>query len=222
MSAYLPLIKVKGKLKKFFLDLFFPKKCLGCGCPDTYLCRDCFVKIQTTTNFICKDRIISAVDYANPLVRDLIKALKYHYVQELAKPLSQLMIKTLESLNLGVPIYNFIIIPVPLHKFRLRNRGFNQAELLAREIADYFKLPIKTDTLQRIKPTEIQAEIKNDEERKNNVKDAFKIENSEAIKDKNILLIDDVVTSAATLSEAVKVLKLNGAKEIWALTVARG
>jgi len=219
-----------NKVKKFFLDLFFPKKCLGCGYPDTYLCRDCFSRlaaeqiipiIEHKKNAYL-DRIISATNYANPLIRDLIKSFKYHYVQELAGPLSQLLIKTLENISFISSVSNIIIIPIPLHKFRLRSRGFNQAELLAQELADYFKLPIKTDVLQRIKPTEIQAEIKNDEARRNNVKDAFKIQNSEAIKDKNILLIDDVITSAATLSEAARVLKLNNAKEIWAITVARG
>lgn len=218
------------KIKKFFLDLFFPKKCLGCGKSDTYLCADCFSLLtagQTIPNIERQknaylDKIIFATNYGNPLIRELIKSFKYQFVRELAIPLSQLLIKALNPFKPVLNTQNSIIVPVPLHKFRLRNRGFNQAELLAKEVADYFNLLIKTDVLQRIKPTEIQAEIKNDEQRKANVENAFKIADSEAIQGKIVLLIDDVITSAATLSEAGKILKTNGAKEVWALTVAKG
>jgi ComF family protein len=231
-----------NKVKKFFLDLFFPKKCLGCGHPDTYLCRDCFTRIQIIDNNICffcgkiswkgkiciecakengLDRIVSATEYKNPLIRDLIKAFKYHFVQELAEPLSKLLIKSLETLDFKLLTLNFLIIPVPLHGSRMRYRGFNQAELLAKEVADYFKLPLETDILKRKISTTPQAKIKNTEKRRVNLENVFEV-NPELVEGKIVILLDDVTTTGATLIEAAKVLKNSGAKEVWGLVVAKG
>lgn len=206
--------------------MFFPKKCLGCGKSDTYLCMDCFKQIQITLiverpKDAYLDRIISVTNYANPLIRDLIKSFKYYFVRELSESLSQLLIRALETFDTSLKVFNFIIIPIPLHEHRLRYRGFNQAELLAKQIANHFNLPIETNILKRIVPTGPQANIKDINKRKNNIKDVFNIIPN-AVEGKNILLIDDVCTTGATLIEAARVLKLNGAKEIWALVVAKG
>jgi len=240
-----------NNFKKLFLDLFFPKKCLGCGHPDTYLCRDCFIRIQIIENNACffcgkiswkgkiciecakengLDRIISATEYKNPLVREIIKAFKYHFVQELAKPLSQILIKVIENnWKLEIENWKLILIPVPLHGSRLRYRGFNQAELLAKEVADYFKLPLETDILKRKISTTPQAKIKDTEKRRVNLKNVFEVNPElvegtcpELVEGKIVILLDDVTTTGATLIEAAKVLKNSGAKEIWGLVVAKG
>lgn len=234
-----------SNLKKFFLELFFPKSCLGCKQPGTYLCRDCFNKIRLADNnlcffcekptgagricFECKtenflDRIISAAEYKEPLVRDLIKAYKYHFVTELAEPLSQLIIKQLENLKLEIRNSDFLLIPIPLHRHRLHYRGFNQAQLIAVKLAEYFKIAHKPDILQRKTSTTPQAKIKDTEKRKINLKNTFCInpEFAQEIKGKTILLIDDVITTGATMAEAAKILKENNAKEVWALTIAKG
>ena len=230
--------------KKFFLDLFFPKKCLGCGHPDTYLCRDCFTRIQIIENNTCffcgkiswkgkiciecakensLDRIISATEYKNPLIRDLIKAFKYHFVQELTKPLSQILIKAIENnWKLEIENWKLILIPIPLHGSRIRYRGFNQAELLAKEVADYFKLPLETDILKRKISTTPQAKIKDTEKRRANLKAVFEIGLEPPLDGKIVILLDDVTTTGATLIEAAKVLKNSGAKEVWGLVVAKG
>jgi len=232
-------------IKKFVLDLFFPKKCLGCNCPDTYLCRDCFNKIELSLNNTCffcgkitwqgkiclncqkenyLDRIISATDYKNPLVRDLIKNFKYHYVKELSQSLTQLIIKSLALCGKWSVPHNAVVLPIPLYKIRHRTRGFNQAELLAQKIADYFNLPLETNILKRIVPGIPQANIKDDEKRKENIKGVFKINPSSLtrIRGANIILIDDVSTTGATLVETARILKNAGAKEIQGLVVARG
>lgn len=228
--------------KIFLHNLFFPKKCLGCGKANVYICPDCFNKIEISLNNTCffcgkitgqgriclgcqkenyLDRVISATIYANPLIREIIKAFKYHYVRELAEPLSKLLIKSLES-NSTISTNSTILIPVPLYGSRMRSRGFNQAELLAQKIAEHFNLPLEIDILKRTIPTSPQVNIKNNEKRKENIKNAFKINDSEKIKDKTIILIDDVATTGATLIEAAKTLKQNGAKQVWALVVAKG
>jgi len=214
------------KIKNFFLDLFFPKKCLVCGKSDTYLCADCFDKIEINPivehpNNVGLNKLISATNYTNPLIRELIKSFKYHYVQELAEPLSQLLIKTLKTFDTSLKVFNFDIVPIPLHEHRLRYRGFNQAELLAKKVANHFNLPIETNTLKRIVSTDPQANIKDINKRKNNIENVFEVVPG-TIEGKNILLVDDVATTGATLIEAARVLKANGAKEIWALVVAKG
>ncbi len=229
-------------MKKFVLNLFFPKKCLGCNCPDTYLCRDCFNKIELSLNNTCffcgkitwqgkiidcqkenyLDRIVFAANYKNPLVRDLIKNFKYHYVKELAQPLTQLIIKSLALCGKSSVPHNAVVLSIPLYKIRHRTRGFNQAELLAQKIADYFNLPLETNILKRIIPGIPQANIKDNEKRKENIKNVFDINPEYLVKEKSIVLVDDVATTGATLVEAGKILKNNGANEVWGLVVARG
>jgi len=235
-----------SKIKKFLFDLFFPRNCLGCKQPDTYLCRDCFNKIPLAANngcFFCEkitgqgrvclnckkdtylDRVISATEYKEPLTRELIKAFKYHFVTELSEPLAQLLIRTIEAnFLLSTDKSQFLIIPIPLHRHRLRYRGFNQAELIAQELAKHFHLPVDIEILQRRIAKAPQAKISDTEKRKLNLIDVFAL-NSEVknkLKGKTILLIDDVITTGATLSEAAKILRQNGAKEVWALTIAKG
>lgn len=221
-------------IKKFLLNLFFPKKCLGCGQTDTYLCLACFNKIEIIPKYQKQpylDQVISATDYKNPLVQELIKNFKYHYIKELGKPLSQLLIKSLaQCWTLDLPAgrqgfqYNTIVLPIPLYKTRERTRGFNQAELLAKEIAEYFNLCLETNILKRTISTIPQVNVKDHEKRKANIKDVFSIHplSLKRLKDQNIILIDDVSTTGATLSEAAKVLKKSRIKQVWALVVARG
>jgi len=242
------------RIRKFFLDLFFPKKCLGCGKHDTYLCPDCFSRLsagqaQNILNnscFFCGkiswqgriclehkpdvylDRIISATEYKNPLIRDLIKNLKYNFVQELAEPLSQLLIQSLrQNFQFSMTNDQFLIVPIPLHERRLRYRGFNQAELLAQKVAQHFNLEISNNILVRKIFTEPQAKFKEDyEKRRANLKNIFVVDPEQSrrksIANKIIILIDDVATTGTTLIEAARTLKENNAKEVWALTVAKG
>ncbi len=235
-----------NKIKEFLLNIFFPKSCLGCKQPDTYLCRDCFNKILPASNhtcFFCEeltgggriclkckktnylDRVIAATEYKNPLVKNLIRAFKYHYVRELTEPLSLLMINAIQN-NLKVSADSdklFLVIPVPLAGSRLRYRGFNQANLLAEKISQYFHLPIVKNALKRKISYLPQAKITSTEKRKANIKNCFDPDKEiSSVENKIILLIDDVITTGATLNEAAKILKQNKAKEIWGITIAKG
>jgi len=111
------------------------------------------------------------------------------------------------------------IVPVPLHKTRLREREFNQAEVLSRHIAKEFSKELTCNAIERFKHTKTQTELKV-HQRPENVLGSFRIINADAVKDKNLLLIDDVLTTGATSSEAAAVLKKAGANIVFVLTLA--
>jgi len=193
------------------------------------------------------DGVWIAALYDEVLISQAIKSLKYHFISGLAGELSKLLIVCLNKIleqrrilksslidgvdwrifkqtkNLPLAILNFsdnLIIPVPLSKKRWRWRGFNQAELLAKEVAEKYDLAIDKSNLIRIKHKKPQAKL-NEIHRLENIKGCFNWQGGNLNK-KNIILIDDVVTTGATLNECAKVLKANGAGEVWGLVVAKG
>jgi len=114
-----------------------------------------------------------------------------------------------------------IIMPVPLHKKRYNWRGFNQAFLLSKYIAKEFHLMVYEDLLIRQKNTKPQSKIKSMIKRRENINGAFSIVKNEFLKNKNVIIIDDVCTTSATLNECAKELKNAGVKNVWGLVVAR-
>jgi ComF family protein len=114
------------------------------------------------------------------------------------------------------------IVPVPLHRLRLKEREFNQSEILASRLAKYFNIPLIKNSLIRTRPTPPQANLSK-EERLKNVNGAFKLRENELLKGKNILLIDDVFTTGSTVDQCAKVLKKEGkAREVGVFTLAKG
>jgi len=166
--------------------------------------------------------LAAAGNYDDPVLQNLIHYFKYKRFKNLAPILGEILIKYLNNLfeNWKLKIENFIIVPVPLHPRRERERGFNQAKILAEIVAHHFNLTL-IDALKRIKNTKPQAKIKDIEKRMKNISNCFVTKSQEVIKGKNIILIDDVFTSGATINEAVKVLKQNGAKKVIALVLAK-
>lgn len=232
-------------IKKFILDLLFPQFCLGCQKEGEILCAECFEKIPFYSGFLCPvcgkrdweprkhiacadktflKTLIVATAY-DGIVRKIIHAYKYKSIQSLTEPLSQLLIKTMGT---GLPnrFFGFSIIPIPLHPARLKQRGFNQAELIAKKLGEFYKIPVINNALIRVKNTLPQVEVGEKEKRKENIKNAFACLPAEALakagfREKKILLIDDVSSTGATLEEAARVLKNSGAKEIWGIVVAK-
>jgi len=233
-----------NKIKDFFLKLFFPINCLGCGQENYFICHNCLENIPILDDLICPicrkktidgrlhhkccfnlDGIIIAVNYNQPLVKKAIRNFKYApYSFPLAKNLAFLIIKRLKRSPVLVSYFiknNFILTPIPITRRKLAQRGYNQSLLLAEELSKEFNLPIM-EVLAKIKETRSQANL-NKEERQNNIKNIFAIDEKFAeteIKNKNIILVDDVFTTGATLFEAVKILRQSGAKEIWAIVLA--
>lgn len=111
------------------------------------------------------------------------------------------------------------IIPVPLHKKKLKERGFNQSAVFAREVSKYLHIPCKENCLLRKKYTQTQTKL-DAEERQTNVSNAFGIHNGKEINNCKILLVDDLITTGATMNECAKILLAAGAKSIFALSIA--
>jgi ComF family protein len=113
-----------------------------------------------------------------------------------------------------------MVMPVPLHRKRLRQRGFNQALLLAHRMSEQYGIPLVFDNLERVRPTRPQVELSG-EERVKNVTGAFALRFPKKVEDKHILVIDDVFTTGATMNECAGVLKSAGAEQVTACTLAR-
>lgn len=149
-------------------------------------------------------------------VRQAIHQLKYRNVKALAAPLAQMMGEFLVKNPLPVEV----VVPVPLHPRRLRERGYNQASLLARELAKLGSMPLVEGMLVRLHDTPAQTRTQSAKERQSNVARAFSCRGRE-LEGKRILLIDDVCTSGATLDACARAVKAAGAASVWGLTLAR-
>ena len=215
---------------QFCADLIFPKKCLGCNRPNKWLCEACYWKIkalpqarlpQVSPNKLV-NKLIAPLPYDDRLVRKLITAYKYHFVHDLRADLGRLLAERLKPILRDSASKDYVIIPVPLHPKRLRFRGFNQAELLGETLAEKLNLALRTDILSRSRYTKPQVNLK-ETMRKKNIHAAFRAEACPGLKDKTVLLLDDVMTSGATLEECAKAIRAScKPKAIWGVAVAKG
>jgi competence protein ComFC len=227
------------------LDVLFPKRCVNCRLLGAYLCPACFSFLSYEPEKICLmcnraswnglthpgcirkqgiDGSFSALAY-NSIMKRLLFAYKYRpYVADLKQLLGELFYEGIIQNESYMNLVNreSLFLPIPLHAEKSRKRGYNHALLLAREIGD--KMGIKViDELVRTRKTKSQFLLKK-EERAENLKDAFTMKKGSeaAVKGKQIFLVDDLVTTGATLREAAKVLKKVGAAEVHGLTLAHG
>ena len=189
---------------------------------DAKLCFSCNLILNNTQNKFHLDRLIHPFPYKDWPIQKIIKAFKYHFIKDLEIPIGRLMTNYLEKVKKQIDLNSLILVPVPLHKRKYNQRGYNQSELIAKQIISCFeKSEILTDVLKKEEPTKDQASLENDQRIKN-IEGVFKCMKPEKILDKRILLIDDVYTTGATMQECAKVLKEAGAKEVIGLAIARG
>jgi len=190
---------------------------------DKRTCKSC----RKTKNL---DGLYCATSYNNFIVKNLINKYKYEpFIKELKTSLSLLIIYHLliinnsisENTNIKEIFKDFLIIPVPLSKKKIKRRGFNQSEEIAKELSTFLQIPLINNCLLKIKETFPQAQLK-EKEREENIKNVFICNTPEKIKNRKILLIDDVFTTGSTMEECAKVLKKSGAKEVWGVVIARG
>lgn len=191
--------------------------CYQCGLPlqdalSTTLCGQC----QQSPPPV--DYLMSSLHYAYP-VGHLISQLKFQRHLSHAKIFSQLLLSTLQAHYIRPSIeLPEVIIPVPLHKKRIRQRGFNQALEIARPIAKGLNVPILSDVIQRAKYTQAQSLLSAVERRKN-LRGSFAM--VKPIKADHIVLLDDVVTTGTTVYELASLLKKQGVKKVGVWAVAR-
>jgi len=193
------------------LPRLLPPLCPRCGRPQAsgIVCPDCRRR-QTEI-----DGIRSSFRFEEA-IREAIHQLKYRNLRAIAPFLAELLVDYLR-LN---PLPGEVLVCVPLHPRRLRERGYNQSSLLARELGKRINLPLIENCLVRVKQTQPQVRAVNVEERRRNVADAF-VCCDERVSGKQVILIDDVCTSGATLESCAVALKSKGATSVWGLTLAR-
>lgn len=226
-------------LKSYLLDLLFPKICFGCGTEGSFLCSACRGTLMASaptcpvcskrnfTGILCAAcaektslrRFLAPFSYRNELVRDLIHAYKYAGVRELGMLFANEITSFLTVYR--IRHRGMVLVPIPLHRSRERERGFNQALVLAQALGTNLQLQV-FEPLERKRPTEQQIDMGSYEKRRENVANAFGLTDPASVKGKSFILVDDVSTSGATLAEAARVLRGAGARTVWAIAIAKG
>lgn len=211
------------KLSSFLLDVFFPRFCTSCGKINTFLCQNCYEKIHFLSIPVAAevdpyylDDLIAAAHYED-VVKSLIKSLKYQSIKDVGKTLARMI-----YYSTSFPQSN-LVTAVPLHKKRQRQRGFNQAEIIARELSVLDGTPYQT-LLKRVKHQKHQASIKDKEKRLTHLRQSFAVISNkiDQLRNSTVLLIDDVTTTGSTLNECARILKESGVSKVFGLVVAHG
>lgn len=205
------------------MDILYPKNCHLCskiltretGAFDDHLCADCVSSMKKTAG-ARESKLFGCYIYEGA-TRELVHKFKYGNRPYLYKSIVRLMA---EALPPGLFDSVDGLIPIPLHRVRQREREFNQAQLLACGLAGVLGKPLLTNLI-RIKNTKPQSSLSKSE-KISNVKNSFGVTDVSSVKDKNLLLIDDVVTTCATANEASSALKNAGAGNISVLAFAKG
>ncbi len=230
-----------------FLDVLFPPLCHLCKAPvpeagPLHLCAACLGAMTPITSPLCPvcgvphwteggidhlcgrcmlapppfDGARGGLLYDGPL-QELIHRHKYGHRAHLRRPLALLAVHHLTPFVRSVA--PDVIVPVPLHRMRLRERGFNQAVLMGAVLAREWRLPLLRDTLRRVRPTVAQVTL-SAQERRVNVRGAFAVADPARVTGRRILLVDDVSTTGSTVTECARVLKGAGATAVFVATVA--
>ncbi len=224
-----------SKIANAPMDQLFPPKCAACGREGTYLCDTCQPRLERLERPYCDlcagpatERVCSWCQSTPPAydaicapyrhtgtVRDMIHELKYRNLRSSAPVLGRLLHAHFKK----APRAADLIVPVPLHPSRVRERGYNQSQLLARELSLHTSIPSDTDLLRRTRDTAPQVSMEDYEQRRRNIAGAF-----ECVGDPSglaVLLVDDVVTTGSTMSACAAPLKANGATKVWGFSLAR-
>ena len=238
---------IKGIFESF-IDLLYPPSCLLCrnAIPiknkEIILCAPCLNAIQPNQPPFCKKcsrslqgyyqtplcfecrnlkphfNFAYASCYYNDSMRKLIHLFKYGQKTALQYFFTELIDSFLKIYKIRLSHFD-LLVPVPLHSVRLRERGYNQAHLLAKNLSKKLNIKLAESNIIRIKNTKNQA-VLSQKDRWTNIQGAFRIKQPSAFLKRSVLLIDDLLTTGATASECAKILKAHGAKKVGVLTVA--
>ncbi|MCC6290795.1 ComF family protein [Candidatus Nomurabacteria bacterium] len=213
------------------INYVLPARCLSCRSRNYYLCPNCRALIPKAEPLEIVDTQ-AVFNYQDVRIKQAIWQLKYRGARAVAYDLAQSLYKYYsESLSAWQPPQipkpeSYIVIPVPMTEKRKNERGFNQAQVLAKYFAglDPANLQLQENILIKTRETPSQMKTRDRNTRLNNPRNAFAISESgrNQVKNRNVILIDDVITTGATISEARKVLLTTGARRVFAIAVAHG
>ena len=224
------------KLGNLALDFLLPQNCLGCGMEGAVLCNRCLARLPRISPPFCQRCGLPLDTIACPdcqrqapvfdglrapfkferLIRESIHLLKYQNLRSLARPLAGQLAAYLGNNSIPVDL----IVPVPLHRNKLRERGYNQSELVALELGRMLGLSVDRACLIRTLDTKPQVRMEKAVQRRKNVDGAFRCQGSQ-LTGRRVLVVDDVATSGATINSCAVSLKQAGADSVWGLAIAR-
>lgn len=225
------------EITQAIVEFLFPATCVGCGKWGNFICSKCSKSLlritppicnrcgkPETTGTFCPDcwNSVTKIDGIRSVfrfegvIRQAVHDLKYHHLKALSGNMACYLFEYLAK----NPIDTDALMPVPIHKNRIKQRGYNQSELIAKHLGKMLDLPVITTCLIRSRDSLPQARSEDVAQRKKNVLGAFSCADK-AGTFKNIVLIDDVCTSGATLEACAVTLKKSGFQSVWGLTVAR-
>lgn len=198
-------------------DLIFPKDCLECGSPGKYICSSCLAKVRPSG---WHDRNILSIWKYEGVIRKAIIGLKYKYATEIVAELVDLSVQRLSTVCRSP---SAVLVPIPLHWYRQNFRGFNQAEMIGKKIAEKMGWQFIPNLLIRKKSTTPQVQLKGSA-RRQNLRGAFVFNSGRrplAVDRRQFIVFDDVYTTGSTLLETTKVLKRARVQKVWGLTIAK-
>ena len=234
----IPLLHRAARLASASLDLLYPPKCVGCEKEGQFFCASCLDSLPyllppfclrcsqpLERGDVCRRCLNSplAIDgivapfRMEGAAREAVHRLKYNNLRAIAPVLGELLANFLSERRTS----GDVLVPIPLHPRRERRRGYNQAALLAREVGERLGIPVASEILSRSKDTPSQTGRSQAEERRANVQGAFHCPKPSLVKDLNVLLVDDVCTTAATLESCSVALKEAEAASVTGVAFAR-
>lgn len=203
----------------YILNFIYKKSCIICNSKkeNTFLCSKCIEEIQfndyKNLNYFENVELYSCCNYSG-IPQKLIRLLKFHNKKFLSTYISKLMFNYLSNINKDFSDYEIIF--VPLHKIKQRKRGFNQCELISKELSTLMKIPFNKNLIKRVKNTKSMYNLKK-YQRIENLKNAFFVD-KKFYNNKKLLIIDDIVTTGTTLQEIINEFSKNNIKDIFCLT----
>ena len=237
MVAFAQIRRLATHVGREIVDAMFPIECAGCGDSGGLICGQCSDDLPVLSRPFCEicctpgdfarcqpcaestrwfDGVRSPYRYAG-VIRQAILALKYGGIKAGSSQLGDLLADYLTQ----NPLAGDVVAPVPMHGSRLKERGYNQADLLARRVARRCDLRYAPGLLVRTRSAEPQAGIDDPNQRTINVAGSVELAAGVDVSGVEIILLDDVATTGSTLEECARALKQGGARSVWCLTLAR-
>ncbi len=201
-----------AQFKNIVLDSLFPLFCVGCNQEGSGICNACVVQVRDVQ---VDARMLTYATHAHPIVRRAIHEIKFGFIESIARRLGHALGEVVtQEINALRPA----VVPVPLHAKRYVVRDFNQAEIVAHAVGEVTQLEVRTDVLFRTRHTKAQAQLSRSA-RLGNVHEAFVCR---GIAPEKVVLVDDVITTGATIQACAQALVGAGTKQIWYVALARG